>query len=80
MKNLNLKARFVGVAVAVASAVVSGVAAAQTTGTTTTTIDSAPIVTSINSVGPIIVDIGGAVLAVVVLAWGYKTVKGFIGR
>ncbi|KWF67375.1 coat protein [Burkholderia multivorans] len=27
-----------------------------------------------------VVSIGGAVLAVVVVAWGYKVVKGFLGR
>jgi hypothetical protein len=38
------------------------------------------IVASINGIAPIIIDVGGAVLAVVTVAWGYKTVKGFLGR
>ncbi|RQU95113.1 major capsid protein [Burkholderia sp. LMG 13014] len=43
-------------------------------------VDVTPVVTSINNVVPSIVSIGGAVLAVVVVAWGYKVVKGFLGR
>ena len=54
---------------------VSQFAAAQASG-----VDVTSTVTSINNVTPSIVAIGGAVLAVVVVAWGYKTVKGFLGR
>ncbi|KVG41309.1 MULTISPECIES: major capsid protein [Burkholderia] len=42
--------------------------------------DVTPIVTSINAVVPNLVLVGGAVLAVAAVAWGYKVVKGFIGR
>lgn len=67
--------------VGVVGALGSVAAFAQTSGTTTTAVlDDTPIVTAINAIGPDIVDIGGAVLAVVVVAWGYRTVKGFIGR
>ena len=38
------------------------------------------IVSNISAVTQVVVDVGGAVLAVVTVAWGYKTVKGFIGR
>ena len=68
----NLKAR---VAVVVAGAAASTGAFAQASG-----VDVTPIVSSINGVVPSIISIGGAVLAVVVVAWGYKVVKGFLGR
>ena len=68
----NLKARLAVVAAGVAA---STGAFAQASG-----VDVTPIVSSINSVVPSIVSIGGAVLAVVVVAWGYKVVKGFLGR
>ncbi|KVL90152.1 MULTISPECIES: major capsid protein [Burkholderia cepacia complex] len=69
MKNLKKLA-----VVAVGAAVSSG-AFAQASG-----VDVTPVVSSINNVVPSIVSIGGAVLAVVVVAWGYKVVKGFLGR
>lgn len=84
--NQVLKKRMAGVARnALAAAAVSAVAVssafAQSSGSGTATgISDGPILTAINSVTPVIVDIGGAVLAVVVVAWGYKTVKGFLGR
>lgn len=43
-------------------------------------INDTSITASITSVTTNVADIGGAVLAVVVVAWGYKMVKGFIGR
>jgi hypothetical protein len=69
-------------AAAGAAAGLASVAAfAQTSGSgVTPAFDDTPILTSINGVAPIIIDIGGAVLAVVVVAWGYKTVKSFLGR
>jgi hypothetical protein len=68
----NLKARL---AVIAAGAAASTGAFAQASG-----VDVTPIVSSINGVVPSIISIGGAVLAVVVVAWGYKVVKGFLGR
>lgn len=65
-------------AVAVAAAVGSVAAMAQTTATPA--FSDASILESINGVAPIIVDVGGAVLAVVTVAWGFKAVKGFLGR
>lgn len=69
MKNLRK------LAVVAAAAAASSGAFAQASG-----VDVTPVVTSINNVIPSIVAIGGAVLAVVVVAWGYKVVKGFLGR
>jgi hypothetical protein len=43
-------------------------------------INDTAIVSNITSVSSTVTDIGGAVLAVVVVAWGYRMVKGFIGR
>jgi hypothetical protein len=69
------------VAMGAAVGLTSVVAFAQTSGSGATPVfDDAPILASINGVAPIIIDIGGAVLAVVVVAWGYKTVKSFLGR
>lgn len=73
----NVQKKFLSLSIAAAAALASSVSFAQTT---PTGVDSAPIVTSINGVQPTIIAIGGAVLAVVVLAWGYKVVKGFLGR
>lgn len=56
----------------------AGAAFAQASGTTA--INDSGIVSNITSVVTNVVDIGAAVLSVVVVAWGYKTVKGFIGR
>lgn len=71
----------VGASVGLASSAFAQAAGTGTgTGTATAGINDGPIVQSINGVVPAIVDIGGAVLAVVVVAWGYKTVKGFLGR
>ena len=66
-------------AVAVVAGVSSVAAFAQSSGTTTPAFNDAAIMTSINGVVPVLVDIGGAVLAVVVVAWGYKMVKSFLG-
>ncbi|MDI3304200.1 MAG: major capsid protein [Burkholderia multivorans] len=71
----NLKKKLAVVAAGGAAALVSSASFAQASG-----VDVTPIVTSVNNVIPSIVAIGGAVLAVVVVAWGYKTVKGFLGR
>ncbi|MDW9228979.1 putative membrane protein [Burkholderia cepacia] len=71
----NLKKKLVVVAGGGAAALVSSASFAQASG-----VDVTPIVNSVNNVIPSIVAIGGAVLAVVVVAWGYKTVKGFLGR
>lgn len=57
-----------------------GSAFAQASGTAVQQIDDSGIVANIASVTQVVIDIGGAVLAVVVVAWGYKTVKSFIGR
>jgi Inovirus Coat protein B len=71
----NLKRKFAVVAGGSAAAVASTASFAQASG-----VDVTPVVASINNVVPSIVSIGGAVLAVVVVAWGYKVVKGFLGR
>lgn len=67
-------------AVGVVAAGMSVAAFAQTPTGVTPAFNDGPILASVNGVAPIIVDIGGAVLAVVVVAWGYKTVKSFLGR
>ncbi|WP_269506855.1 major capsid protein [Burkholderia sp. IMCC1007] len=71
----NLKKNLAVVAAGGTAALVSSASFAQASG-----VDVTPIVNSVNNVIPSIVAIGGAVLAVVVVAWGYKTVKGFLGR
>jgi len=63
-----------------AGALMSSVAAVAQTDTTTPAFADGPIVSSINGVAPIIIDVGGAVLAVVCVAWGFKVVRGFLGR
>ena len=69
---------------AVAGAVLgasSVVAFAQTSGSgSSTTFDPSPIVTSVNSVVPAVISVGGAVLGVVAVAWGIKMVRTFLGR
>ena len=65
------------IAVGVGMAVASVGAFAQASGTT---INDTGIVSSITGVTTNVQDIGGAVLAVVVCAWGYRVVKGFLGR
>ncbi|MGV2292083.1 major capsid protein [Trinickia sp. YCB016] len=67
------------VATGAAALVASTSVFAQTSGTTGT-INDAPIVSSITGVTSNVQDIGAAVLAVVVCAWGYRVVKGFLGR
>ncbi|HDR8990112.1 TPA: hypothetical protein QDA93_002731 [Burkholderia vietnamiensis] len=47
---------------------------------TSSGMDVSSTVTAISGVVTAIVAIGGAVLSIVVVAWGYKVVKGFIGR
>jgi hypothetical protein len=42
--------------------------------------DVTPVVNAVNAVGPSIVLVGGAVLAVAAVTFGYRTVRGFIGR
>ncbi|AGR69466.1 major capsid protein [Burkholderia pseudomallei] len=46
----------------------------------TPTMDVTSVVASINGVGPNIVLVGGAVLAVAAVTFGYRTVRSFIGR
>ncbi|KVF68936.1 MULTISPECIES: major capsid protein [Burkholderia cepacia complex] len=72
MKNLKK------LAVVAAGAVASAGAFAQATGTTG--VDVTSTVSSISAVSTSIVAIGGAVLGIVVVAWGYRVVKGFLGR
>lgn len=43
-------------------------------------VDTTSTVAAISNVVVAVTTIGGAVLGVVVCAWGYKTVKGFLGR
>jgi hypothetical protein len=62
-------------AAGVGAAVVSSASFAQASG-----VDVTATVTAINNVVPSLISIGGAVLAVVVVAWGYKVVRGFMGR
>jgi hypothetical protein len=60
---------------------VSSVAAfAQSSGSATPLFSDGAIMSSINGVVPIIVDVGGAVLAAVTVTWGFKTVRAFLGR
>ena len=66
-----------GVSVALAGASVAAFAQAATV---TPAFSDTAILGSINGVAPILIDVGGAVLAVVTVAWGFKTVKGFLGR
>ncbi|HDR9873026.1 coat protein [Burkholderia ubonensis] len=70
MTNLDKKV-VAGAAVAVASSA----AFAQASG-----VDATGIVSTINGVIPTIQAVGAAVIGVVVVAWAYKTVKGFLGR
>ncbi|MBK3336862.1 major capsid protein [Burkholderia pseudomallei] len=63
---------------AAATAVVSAGAFAADAGTPT--MDVTSVVASINGVGPNIVLVGGAVLAVAAVTFGYRTVRSFIGR
>ncbi|KVD79321.1 coat protein [Burkholderia sp. ABCPW 14] len=42
--------------------------------------DVAPVVSSINGIGPSVVLVGGAVLALAAVTYGYRVIKGFIGR
>jgi len=83
MKKLQrMKGAARSVAVAVAGAIGSVSAFAQSTGSGSATpaFSDTAILSSISGVTPIIQDVGLAVLAVVVVAWGFKVVKGFIGR
>lgn len=67
----------VGVAVAAASASVF----AQTSGSGgTTQIDGSATMQAVNAVGPVLVQVGGSVLSVVAIAWGYRMVRNFVGR
>lgn len=71
-KNLAVRAA-AGVGLAIASVG----AFAQASGAT---INDTSIVSSINGVVTNISNVGSAVLVVVICAWGYRTVKGFLGR
>ncbi len=71
-KNLAVRAA-AGVGLALASVG----AFAQASGTT---IDDTGIVASVTGVVTNITHVGGAVLTVVICAWGYRAVKGFLGR
>ncbi|TKC83952.1 hypothetical protein FAZ69_22365 [Trinickia terrae] len=66
----------VGVVVAGASVA----AFAQTSSSSTVVVDVSSTVSVISGVVSAVTAIGAAVLSVVVVAWGYKTVRGFIGR
>ena len=57
---------------------VSSVTFAQASGVPA--VDTTSTVAAISNVVIAVTAIGGAVLGVVVCAWGYKTVKGFLGR
>jgi hypothetical protein len=46
----------------------------------TPAMDVSAVVSAVNSVGPNIVLVGGAVLAIAAVTFGYRTVRGFIGR
>ncbi|MBU9542950.1 major capsid protein [Burkholderia ubonensis] len=69
MKNLGKK-----VAVAAAAAVISSASFAQAS-----SVDVTSVVSSINGTIPAVTAVGSAVLAVVVVAWSIKIVRGFIG-
>ncbi|AIS94507.1 major capsid protein [Burkholderia thailandensis] len=73
MKNLSKKIAIA--AGGAAAAVASSASFAQASG-----VDATGIVTTINGVIPTIQAVGAAVIGVVVVAWAYKTVKGFLGR
>jgi hypothetical protein len=61
-----------------ALAVVAGSAMAQTSGSTG--IDTSTIVPAITGITTTIAAVGSAILSVIVVAWGYKIVRGFMGR
>ncbi|MBN3780185.1 hypothetical protein G3O06_21855 [Burkholderia sp. Ac-20345] len=63
---------------AAATAVVS--AGAFAAGEGMPTMDVSQVVESIKGIGPNIVLVGGAVLALAAVTYGYRVVKGFIGR
>ncbi|AIO65681.1 major capsid protein [Burkholderia oklahomensis] len=44
------------------------------------TMDVAPVVSSINGIGPNLALVGGAVLAISAAMFGYRAVKSFLGR
>ncbi|KVE77395.1 coat protein [Burkholderia cepacia] len=58
-----------------ALAALAGSAMADTSG-----IDTSAIVPAITGITTTIAAVGGAILSVVVVAWGYRIVKGFMGR
>jgi len=68
------------VAIAAVAAVGSVSAFAQSSGSTTPAFSDTAILASINGVAPVILDVGGAVLAIVVMVFGFKVVKGFVSR
>ncbi|WP_053293317.1 major capsid protein [Burkholderia pseudomallei] len=69
-----MKKLFAAAATAVASA------GAFAAGEGTPTMDVTPVVNAINGIGPNIVLVGGAVLAIAAVTFGYRAVRGFIGR
>lgn len=76
MKNLSKK-----IAVAAAGAVAAVASSATFAQTSPASgVDATGIVSTINGVIPTIQAVGAAVIGVVVVAWAYKTVKGFLGR
>lgn len=77
-----MKSKFSGVAkkAAVGVVVLSGAASAFAQTAPASGVDVTSVVSSINNVAPSIVAVGGAVIGIAVLAWGFKAVKGFIGR
>ncbi|KWZ47685.1 coat protein [Burkholderia savannae] len=42
--------------------------------------DVGPVVSSITGIGPNVALVGGAVLALAAVTYGYRVIKGFIGR
>ncbi|CAB3754164.1 hypothetical protein B7G54_11400 [Burkholderia puraquae] len=63
---------------AAATAVAS--AGAFAAGEAAPTMDVSSVVSAINGIGPNIVLVGGAVLALAAVTFGYRTVRSFIGR
>lgn len=74
--------KFFGVAkkVAVGVVVLSGAASTFAQTAPASGVDVTAVVSSINGVVPSIVAVGGAVIALAVVVYGFKVVKGFIGR
>ncbi|ALB11939.1 MULTISPECIES: major capsid protein [Burkholderia] len=69
-----MKKLFAAAATAVASA------GAFAAGEGMPTMDVGPVVDAIKAIGPNVALVGGAVLALAAVTYGYRVVKGFIGR